>query len=312
MSRAGTTACQQALAAAEVDTKMTLKLGDGRCVAYRAFGAAHGPAVIALHGTPGSSLKFMATDAAARDLGLRVIAPDRWGYGATDAHPAPSLKAFAADMADMADRLEIDRFAILGVSGGGPYAAAIAAELGRRVTALALAAPVGPIAGEPDADISTFHRFCFGRLARSPRAVGGVFRIFRSALAISPDAGMRLAMLRISPSDRHALGRGETRLRLGRTFSDGLTPGVLGPVVDMRLFGAPWGLDLASAQPPARIWIGDQDQNVPQSAARRLARRLGACELVVLPGAGHLWIADNYPVVLRWIAQTLAATEAGQ
>jgi pimeloyl-ACP methyl ester carboxylesterase len=114
--------------------------------------------------------------------------------------------------------------------------------------------------------------------------------------------GMRMAMIQIAEADRRVLRQREVALRLGETFVEGLRPGVSGPITDLGIFGARWDVDLAKARVPARLWIGSKDQNVPRSAARRLAMRLPACELTELRGEGHLWIANNYDVVLRWIA----------
>lgn len=288
-----------------------LELADGRRLAYREFGAPDGQPLVALHGTPGSRLKFTIADEIARARGLRMIAPDRWGYGATDPRPRPSLTAYAHDVAALADHLRLERFAVMGVSGGGPYAAAVAAELAPRVTALALAAPVGPIAGEADTEITAFHRFCFGALAHRPATVGAVFQVFRGVLGVAPSLGMRMAMLRVASADRHVLGQPDVRDRLGATFVEGLRPGVAGPVCDLGLFGRVWNVDLAQIAAPSRMWLGTTDQNVPLSAARRLASRVTGCELVELPGEGHLWIANNYGTVLDWIGdQQKGAAEA--
>lgn len=278
-------------------------LSDGRKLSYRQSGSAEGHPLFALHGTPGSRLKFMVANEIAEKLGIRLIAPDRWGYGATDNHPRPTLSTFARDMATLADRLNIDRFAVMGVSGGGPYAAAVAAELGDRVTALALAAPVGPIAGEADNEITSFHRFCFGAFAHRPTAVAAAFHAFRTVLGISPDLGMRMAMLRTPAADRQMLGRDDVRTRLGATFIEGLKPGVQGPVCDLGLFAKGWGVELEQITAPARLWLGTADQNIPQSAARRLAARIPGCALIELQAEGHMWIADNYATVIGWVAQ---------
>ncbi|MGE3916280.1 MAG: alpha/beta fold hydrolase [Hyphomicrobiaceae bacterium] len=286
---------------------MTVTLRDGRSVTIRDLGARDGVPLVALHGTPGSRVKFVTADAVARRHGIRLIAPDRWGYGGTSPHPRPSLTAYADDMAEVADLLGIGRFAIFGVSGGGPYAAAVASVLGDRITALALAAPVGPIAGEDDAEITPFHRFCFGPIARRPATVGAVFHAFRAMLDVSPVIGMRMAMLRIAAVDRRVLGRRDVARHLSQTFVEGLRPGVAGPVVDMQLFGTPWDVDLARCAAPARLWLGSADRNVPCSAARRLATRLPGCELVEIAGEGHLWIADNYDAVLEWVAGVAAS-----
>jgi pimeloyl-ACP methyl ester carboxylesterase len=286
-----------------------LLLADGRSLAYRTFGDPAGRPVIALHGTPGSRLKFSAADEPARRLGLRLVAPDRWAYGRTSAHPAPSLAAFAGDMAALADRLGLAAFAVMGVSGGGPFAAATAALLPARVTALALVAPVGPMAGEDRAGVSAFHRFCFGPLARRPRAVGAVFGAFRGALGLWPRLGLRLGMLNVPRADRQVLATGDVAARLARTFSEGLRPGAGGPVIDLALFGAPWQVPLGDACMPARLWLGTADRNVPLVAAHRLAARLGRCETVTLEGEGHLWVALNYAEVLAWIAATWPAAQ---
>lgn len=280
----------------------TCLLPDGRQIAYRTFGAGDGYPLLALHGTPGSRLKFQVADAAARRAGVRVIAPDRWGYGGTHRHAQPTLRSYAGDVVWLADSLGYERFAVLGVSGGGPFAVAVASAFPRRVTALALAAPVGPIAGEDDTEISAFHRFCFGALARSPGSVGVVFGFFRSVLGVSAGLGMRMAMARVSSADREVFRQPEVARRLGETFTEGLRPGVVGPITDMSLFGAPWDIDISRVEAPTRLWLGTVDRNVPLSAARRLAARLSACDLVEIEGAGHLWIANNYATVIDWVA----------
>ena len=279
----------------------TVTLSDGRAIMLRTYGAPDGRPVIALHGTPGSRLKFSATDEPARRLGLRIIAPDRWGYGGTAAHAEPSLGAFAEDMSALAAALGIVSFAVMAVSGGGPYAAALAACYPERVTALALFAPVGPIAGvEPT--MTPLHRFCFGPLTRRPRAVRGIFRGLRGLLRLSPRLGIAVAMATAPPADRRVLASPGVRDRLAATFVEGLRPGAEGPAIDLALFGAPWDLDLGAARVPARVWLGSDDRNVPLAAARHLAAALPDCEVVHLDGAGHLWVALNYDVVLRWIA----------
>ena len=285
-------------------TDASVSLTDGRQITYRRYGPPDGYPLLALHGTPGSRLKFASSEAHAIRLGLNVIAIDRWGYGGTDLHSAPTLKAFADDIDGFADAIGVDRFAVLGVSGGGPYAAAIAACLGSRVAALALFAPVGPIAGETDHEITAFHRFCFGPLAANPRLVRTVFQGFRWVLQRSPARAMQLAMSRVPPADKRVLASGDHEARLARAFIEGLRPGPHGPAIDLGIFGQPWNVPLGDAIAPARLWLGTADQNVPLSAARRLAARLPHCTLTELPGEGHLWIAQNYGLVLDWVAET--------
>jgi pimeloyl-ACP methyl ester carboxylesterase len=290
--------------------EQVIALPEGRQITVCERGAEGGFPVLALHGTPGSRIKFDVADEPARLLGLRLISPDRWGYGGTSPHPRPSLRAWAEDMAVLADSLGIDRFSVLAVSGGGPYAAAVAACLPTRVEALALVAPVGPIANEEGLEMRAFHRFCFGPFARSPVAVATVFAGLRRLLALSRPLGMRIAMSNVAGADRTVLASGGVDQRLARTFALGLAPGTRGPVTDLHIFSTPWNVDLGAARVAARLWIGTEDQNVPFDAARRLCRKLPTCELETIPGAGHLWVALNYPHVLGWIANTKGAASA--
>lgn len=299
------------IGAASIGRDSSVRLGDGRRVAWREYGKSSGPAVFALHGLPGSRLKFSACDAPASRSGLRIIAPDRWGYGSTDPHPDPSLQAFADDIAAVADHLGLAQFAVMGVSAGGPYAAAVAAALSGRVTAAALVSPVGPIAGERDIGIGAFHRFCFGPLARSPLALRSVFAPYRRLMLSNPSAGLAISMARIPAADRRILATAGVRDRLCDTFEEGVKPGVGGLCTDMAIFGRSWDVDLSQSRAPARVWIGDADRNVPIEAAKGLAKKLPQCEVVILNGEGHLWVALHYADVLDWIAGHIRGT-AGQ
>ena len=94
-----------------------LRLAGGRRIGYAEFGDAQGLPVLAIHGTPGSRFMFALTDEAARARGLRIIAPERPGYGLSDDRRGVSLAQSAEDMKALADALGLDRFAVIGVSG---------------------------------------------------------------------------------------------------------------------------------------------------------------------------------------------------
>lgn len=279
-----------------------LRLADGRALGFRVYGAAAGRPILFLHGTPGSRLEFAIVDGVGRELGLALVTPDRWGYGLTDMPATPSLPAFAGDMAALMDHLGHRRFAVGGISGGGPYAAAVAACLPRRVDALALVSPVGPIADAGCAEaLPSFQRFCFTVLPQLPTLVVTIFGVFRWSLARSPNLAGRLATLRGGRRDRSLIFQPQICERLMGSFREGLRPGMSGPVTDLALFSRPWGIDLAEVAAPSRLWIGTEDRSVPLAAARALADRIDGCTREELEGEGHLWVAANYPCVLDWI-----------
>ena len=252
-----------------------LRLGDGRALGFKVYGDPAGAPLLFLHGTPGSRLKFAIGHDAGKELGLAIVAPDRWGYGLSDAPHAPTLPAFAADMAALMDHLGHARFAVGGISGGGPYAAGVAACLASRVTALALVSPMGPVA-DPACRraLSHFHRFCFGALPRSPRAIAAVFALFRASLERSPRLAAHLATLRAGARDKALLARPEIARWLLGSFREGLRRGVAGPVWTCSCSRATGVSTSAAIRAPARLWIGTADTAVPLGAARLLARAI--------------------------------------
>lgn len=284
-------------------------LPDGRRLGYCEYGDPDGLVLVALHGTPGSRYKFGVADAEARRLGLRLISPDRWGYGMSDApRGTVRLGDYAADIDSLLAELGVDRFGVVGISGGGPYAAALASQLPGRVDALALVAPVAPVdRAEQRNGVSLFHRFAFRGLPRLPGAVSLAFTYFRGILIASPWWAVRTMASRAGRPDRKLLADPEISADLVRTFRAGLARGVTGAAIDMGCFSRDWEIDLGALRMSGRMWLGAMDRNVPLAAARQLARTISGMKLVEVEGAGHFWVTRHYPEVLEWLYGELSA-----
>jgi pimeloyl-ACP methyl ester carboxylesterase len=284
-------------------------LPDRRPIGYREYGAADGMPVLALHGTPGSRLKYARAEDAAHTMGLRLICPDRWGYGLTMPPARPALAGYAEDMERFADGLALETLSVIGISGGGPFAAALAARLGGRVKALALVSPVGPIAGTPAAwRLDPLHALCFRALPPLPGVISLAFRAFRRLLEREDGAALRVAMVRAAAADKALLRDEALREALVRMFRAGLAPGVRGPVIDMELFSRPWEFEAGGIVAETRLWLGTADKSVPHAPVQLLAGRVPRSELVELAGEGHFWIVRNWLQVLAWLAE--ASTRA--
>jgi pimeloyl-ACP methyl ester carboxylesterase len=63
---------------------------------------------------------------------VRVLCPDRPGIGRSDPHPERTIPGYANDVNTLVDAMGFERFAVLGYSGGGPYALACGAKLSER------------------------------------------------------------------------------------------------------------------------------------------------------------------------------------
>ncbi len=282
------------------------RLADGRRLSFAEFGDPAGLPVLAIHGTPGSRFMFGLTDAAARARGLRIIAPDRPGYGHSEYRKSQSLMRSAEDFTALADALRLDTLAVIGVSGGGPYAIATASQMADRVQLLALISPVGPVAEcRKQIRMSRMHRLIFTRVGRSPQACAAFFWSLRGMVKWAPGVAYRALQQRVTRADQGVLGQGEVKANLQAAIREGLRPGVRGALQDLRLFCAPWGLPLAEIDVPTVIWQGSDDTIVPASAAYYLAAQLPNCRLDVVQEAGHYWGFGQFALVLDTVAAAL-------
>ena len=286
------------------DTDHEMHLADGRRISWREYGDPNGRPVLALHGTPGSRLKYRVAHNKALKRGLRLITPDRWGYGRTDRHKKPSLNGYADDALALMLHCNAYRFSIVGVSGGGPFAAALAARYPSNVARLALVAPVAELADpKMTGKMGLFHRLCFRGLPRVPGAVRATFTCLRAVAMMSPPMAASLAILRAGPSDKKAMRPRSMRRLLGLTFAEGLRHGCSGPVIDMNLFARKWEFDATTIASEVQVWLGTEDRNVPVPAAVALGNSMPNSQVTLTNGQGHFWISKDLDIVLKWLSE---------
>ncbi len=290
------------------ETELTVQLPDGRTLGYADYGDRNGLPIIGLHGTPGSRYMFQLAGPAARALKIRLLAPERPGFGLSSFQGKRTLAGYADDIRDFADRMDLDRFAVAGVSGGGPYAAACAALLPDRVSALGLISPIGPMT-RPDTSrsIGPGHYFAFRLLPRALPAIAAIFSIGRLAFLYAPSVIFGLILSRSAPSDWAILRRPEVRRNLLRGVAEGCRPGIAASVQEMRIFSKDWNVPLDRITAPSFLWQGTSDRNVPVGAALRLGALIPGCRVQRIEAAGHYWIFDHIAEVLTTIADAVKA-----
>lgn len=283
---------------------LTVTLLDGRRLGYAEYGDPGGMPIFGLHGTPGSRFMFRLAHEAAQSLRIRLLAPERPGFGISSYLRARDLACYAADLANFADALGVERFAVAGVSGGAPYAAACAAILGDRVTALGLISPIGPMAGaEKPRSIGFGHYFAFRIAPRLTPLLAAAFSLGRLAFLYAPDLIFGFLLSRAASSDWAILRRPEVRRNLLAGVAEGCRPGIAAGLQEMEIFSRPWNVHLEKITAPTLLWQGLSDRNVPVSAALRLGELIPHCRTCRIEGAGHYWIFDNILPVLGEIAE---------
>ncbi len=266
-----------------------IRLRDGRNLGFAEYGRSGGAPVIYFHGWPSSRLEPRAVQDVCADMGVRIIAPDRPGLGLSDFQPGRTIPDFADDTRQLADHLSLQRFAVLGVSGVGPYAAACAAKIPERLSAALLICSVAP-ADAPNATkgMVAVNRWLLTLARRAPKLaqyVAGLclWAIWRKGEQVIP----KQIELRLPLADRQALANRELRSALIASSVEALRDGVRAAAADGLLYGRPWGFSLQEIRAPVFLWHGEMDVIVPPSMGHYLAENIPSCRASFLPEDGH-------------------------
>jgi len=262
----------------------TIELPDGRTLGYAEYGDPAGDPLIYHHGGLSCGRDFSFADEWCREHGVRAVAPDRPGIRESSPHPGYGLEQTATDVAALADRLEIDRFALAGWSAGGPHAIASASRLGDRVTAVAT---VGGIAPRDAADLGLrFDRLMFATVRRAPALSRRIIGAARRTPAATLQSQVRRAVR--SQADRRVLD----------SLPDGTVPGWMqgalgsgpqGVLDDYLATGSDWA-ELARSMPGSvevYLFHGGEDHLVPPIHSIALASLIPGANLRPIPTAGH-------------------------
>jgi pimeloyl-ACP methyl ester carboxylesterase len=281
-----------------VVTEADLRLSDGRTLHYydTRDGEDDGRLVVFwLHGTPNIGTPPEPLFAAAARSGLRWVSYDRPAYGGSSPHPGRDIASAAVDVAAIADTLGIDRFAVLGHSGGGPHALACGALLPGRALAVVSASAPAP----SDAwGLDWFAGWSPSGMAEQRAAQGG-----RAALeAYLPSAEFDSETF--TPGDYAALEGGWSWF--GEVVRKALEHGNEGMVEDLLSGARGWGFALADITVPVLILHGAADRMVPAAHGEWLAAHCPGAELRLIADAGHITVLDAAPAALEWVHARLA------
>jgi pimeloyl-ACP methyl ester carboxylesterase len=282
-----------------------LRLADGRTLACLELGDPGGSPVLYFHGYPGSRLEGRLAAGAARRHGLRLLAPDRPGFGQSTFLPGRTISAWAVDVAELADQFELERFAIVGVSGGGPYALACAARIPERLSRVGLIGAVWPLARRQlTHDMVTLNRLALALAARSPFLARLTAQLVARWVRRHPGHQLAHMMATASPADRRVLADPAYRAMVTQSTAEALRQGGRGAAWELTLLARPWDFRLQEVTVPVRIWQGLADSIVPPATAQDLAAALPSSECHYLPDEGHL------SVVVRHLDAVLADLRA--
>jgi pimeloyl-ACP methyl ester carboxylesterase len=273
------------------DRDGVVRLADGRAIGYAEYGPADGRVVLWFHGTPGGA-RQVPPDAPdlARRHGLRLIGMERPGTGRSTNHRHGRIVDWAGDVGQALDAWQVDRCAVVGLSGGGPFVLACASELPDRVVVGAVLGGVGPTRG-PEASPG-YTRILpplepFLSVSAAPLGVAFSCLVKPVAARFGSPAFDVYARLIAPDCDRDVLARPDMKEVFLHDLEVAARTGLRAATHDLLLFGRDWGFRLSDIDVPIRFWHGDADRIVPLSHAVNQAALVPDSELTVVPGGGH-------------------------
>jgi len=278
----------------------TFHLSNGCLLAYAEYGDPEGFPVFLFHGLPGSRLIWGLIPDSPFRSGVRLIALDRPGFGRSDYQLDHTLIDWSNNVLQLADGLNLDRFAVLGVSAGGPGALACAWNLPQRLTAVAVIG--GGCAYDAVHNLkgmSRINRFFLGTAHRAPALSRLSVRLLAAFIKRNQGKYIDLLSYKLSEVDKRIIARPAIREALIKDFQEAVRQGGQGAADDLiRNHGRRWGFCLSEITTKVYLWYGELDTSIPASMGHYLAKAIPRCKATFIPNAGHLWIIEHLKEVL--------------
>jgi len=230
-----------------------------------------------------------------------------WNCGRSEVKEGRALADWPADVIGLADALQIETFAVVGVSAGGPYAASCAALIPSRLSAVGIVSS-GPLAKYNHAERpgayeewNTEQQAEFDLAQRDPPAAAQLAAAHFAKEADELDKHPELIheALKAAEGDRWFFddqARAATfDAYIRETFRQGLDA-IRWELIDVFL---PWGFRLADIPIHVHVWHGEQDPWVTQADIDFTASRISDCTVVVWPDSGHLGFVKHWDEILK-------------
>jgi pimeloyl-ACP methyl ester carboxylesterase len=246
-------------------------LSDGRRLSFAEFGDRQGTPVFYFHGFPGSRLEAKLAEKISLDTHVRFI-----------------------DVSELADAMGIDRFSILGVSGGGPYAAACACKIPHRLDTVGIICGMGPV-DVPGLmrDMPWMHRQGLRLAGRSPTIAAALYPFAAFFFRNYPERMLSILSAKVAEPDKIALKNTELINVLSASFREAFRSSLMWPASDVVLYSRPWGFLLKDINIAVHLWHGEKDWIVPPEIGRYMAQAIPDCRATFYPDEGHFSLILN-------------------
>ncbi len=251
-----------------------LKLPDGRQLCFAEYGDPKGQPIFVFHGNPNSRLLWSVIPGSPFLPDVRLIAPDRPGFGQTDfKKDITTLQNWPNDITALADSLGIKKFAVFGPSGGGPYALSCAWKIPDRLTSVGIFASVGPFIPETDKNIAAPVRMMWAKAPKLPGLFKLQMKLFAWLARKYPKLYIKMILKEFSETDRKVYERLNIAELIQVDRNEGYRQGGIGTWYDAMIPGN-WPIPLNEIKTKVYLWQGEEDISVPLSMGQYMAEKL--------------------------------------
>ncbi len=273
----------------------TIACHDGRTLAFARYGARTGRPLDFFHGFPGSRLQAALVHEQALRADVCLVAIDRPGFGRSMPQPRRRILDWPNDVAAVADSLGHERFGVLGVSCGGPYALACARALPERIDYCGLLAGVGPMnVARLNRTQMPLLRAMFALARIHPALISPILALDRWLFLRNPNASVETLAKLMTPPDRQLIAADPVAgARFAASLAEAYRQGIGGALHEAWLIAVQGEFELREIKLPVHVHQGEVDRNVPARMGRTIANQLPRGMLHVYPDEGHLSIVVN-------------------
>ena len=272
-------------------SRQNIVFPDGAVVAFEEYGKPTGAPVIFCHGWPSSRTMAQLADEPARNLGIRIISPDRPGISGSSMQYDRKLSDWPGLLERLVDHLDIGEFRMLAISGGAPYAYATAVAMPERISGIAIVGGAIPFAELEDLKgLLPLYRWMLGFYRSRPKLLRSFFYLARPFLSFRAPIRLRpllLKMLLLRSCDAASLRDNaafeaifESQRRAWRGSAEGV-------MTDAQIYAQPWGFAAEDVRVPVRLWHGKEDRAFAVRLAQAFANRLPNCKARFIENEGH-------------------------
>jgi pimeloyl-ACP methyl ester carboxylesterase len=279
-----------------LSTQHHIERTDGSTLSIWTIGSEDGTPVVLCHPAPGSG-RFDPDPITTAEAGIRIIAPNRQGYGGSDRTAISTIEQAGRDVLSALDELDVPSAAIAGWSAGGRVAMWLATHHPERVRSLAVVATPAPhqaVPWIPDEQVAMID----GMRSDPAAAIDQMAAMFAPMIA---DSSLRTTLIAPGPADTRTLETdSDLSARVDTMLDEAFLKGAAGMATDIASYTmADWGFEPSNITVPTVVYSASDDVAVPPAHGQWYADHIPAAHHVVESRWGHLVITKVWRTIVE-------------